>query len=260
MENLFVAMFIMSLVMFCISTAFGIYVISIVKLLRNDIENPGYQNKEMKDIDKGIVKDFLMKTAVEKSKANYEFTYSEEEISKVDSQYDDEDISYIHERIIENEKSIKEALEEIEPISFSNDDIEHEFTIERELEFENLPFIEEDETTTDPFIEDTEIIFQQPVKKLNKQEFENLDIEEKKQYITSLVSETYSAEEVPNAIQDVLFNLDKFCSNKNEFIEKNESVNITKDSNTGRFKFNLEPGIEGIYMNSQGNGGQQYIL
>jgi hypothetical protein len=264
-NNLIVAIFIMCLLMFCTSTGIGVYIMMLIKLLRNDIERPGYQNKEMKDVDsndnKDVVKDFLRKTAVEKSKANYEFTIAsseEKEFAKVDSQYDDEDISYIHERIIENEKSIKEALEEIEPISFSNDDIEHEFTIERELE--TLPFIEEDEITQDPIIEDTEIIFQQPIKKLNKHEFENLDIEEKKQYITSLVSENYSVEEVPNALKDVMLNLDKFCSNKNEFIEKNESVNVLKDSDTGHFKFNFEPGIEGIYMNSQGNGGQQHLL
>jgi len=236
MENLFVAMFIMSLVMFCISTAFGIYIISIVKLLRNDIENPGYQNKEMKDIDKGIVKDFLMKTAVEKSKANYEFTTTSEEEIKVD-----------------NEKSIREALEEIEPISFIHDDIEHEFTIERELEFENLPFIEENEITTDQFIEDTEIIFQNTIPRIiNTEEFWTLTDEERLEYGEELIRAKYkNVENVPEKSKDALIRLRERCVNKNEFMGRNEQVNITKDSNTGKFKFNFEPGIEGIYMNSQ---------
>jgi len=293
--NLVVIMFIMTVVMFCVSTGLAVYVVMFVKLGRDKIKNPGYDfSKEMKEIsgnnddaDKTYdeiekrhrLQNFLKKTSLERAETNRKYSETEtinneeiigkinetveepEEFKKVDQEYGEEEIDFIHEKLIENEKlgldekSIKEELESVSIASFDNNDIPYQNEIKRTIEETdtNLSFIE-DETTIEPFIEETEIIFDTPIRKLNKAEFRTLSREEQLQYAFNIAKDKYSIENLPEELKEQLYskNLEKFCSNVSEFSD-NKKVDIVKDSDTGRFKFDFETPVADIYKCNHDN-------
>lgn len=277
-DNLIVCLAIASCIMFTASIIFGVYVIMIIKLFRDDIKKERNNDKEMKEISgnnndknnnldeirkRNNLKDFLRRTSLEKS--NIDFDYSsidtKEEIKKVDQEYGEEEIDFIHEKLIENEKvglnekSIKEELESLSIVSFDKDDILYHSKIERSIEETDtsLSFIE-NEPTIEPVLEDTEIIFDTPIKKLNTAEFRTLSKDEQLQYAFNIAKDKYSVENLPEELKEQLYskNLEKFCSNVSEFSD-NKKVDVVKDSDTGRFKFDFETPVADIYKCSHDN-------
>jgi hypothetical protein len=277
-DNLIVCLAIVSCIMFTASVILGVYVIMIIKLFRDDIKKEKTFDKEMKEISgnstenkncmdeikkRNNLKDFLRRTSLEKS--NIDFDYSsidtKEEIKKVDQEYGEEEIDFIHEKLIENEKvgldgkSIKEELESLSIVSFEKDDMPYQSKIERSIEETdtNLSFIE-GEPTIEAVIEDTEIIFDTPIKKLNTAEFRTLSKDEQLQYALNIAKDKYSVENLPEELKEQLYskNLEKFCSNVSEFSD-NKKVDVVKDSDTGRFKFDFETPVADIYKCSHDN-------
>jgi len=254
--------------------------------------NGKYKNNEMKqisgnnddgdkpydEIDKRHrLSNFLKTTTLERAEINKKYSETEtinsgEIIEKINETveepesykkgYDDfnKSLNSFCEPLVNNqeeepEKSVKEELESLSILNFDKDDIPYQSKIERSIEETdtNLSFIE-DEPTVDPFIEDTEVIFDTPIKKLNTAEFRTLSKDEQLQYALNIAKDKYSVENLPEELKEQLYskNLEKFCSNVSEFGD-NKKVDVVKDSDTGQFKFDFETPVADIYKCNHGN-------
>jgi len=254
--------------------------------------NGKYKNNEMKqisgnnddgdkpydEIDKRHrLSNFLKTTTLERAEINKKYSETEtinsgEIIEKINETveepesykkgYDDfnKSLNSFCESLVNNkekeqEKSIKEELESLSIVNFDKDDIPYQSKIERSIEETdtNLSFIE-NETTIEPVIEDTEIIFDIPIKKLNTAEFRTLSKDEQLQYALNIAKDKYSVENLPEELKEQLYskNLEKFCSNVSEFSD-NKKVDVVKDSDTGRFKFDFETPVADIYKCNHDN-------
>lgn len=278
-DNLIVCLAIVSCIMFTASVIMGLYVMMFIKLFRDDIKKERNNDKEMKEISgnnnldeirkRNNLKDFLRKTSLEKS--NIDFDYSsidtKEEIKKVDREYGEEEIDFIHEKLIENsekvgldEKSIKEELESVSIRNFDNNDIPYQSKIERSIEETDtsLSFIE-NEPTIEPIIEDTEIIFEKQNDNLSLDLFRALSNEQQLKVAKTLIQEKFNVEDCPKDCKDILISkkLEKYCKNASIIDFDDKKVTVNKDFNTGKYKFDFdEPtktAIEDIYKCNHDN-------
>jgi len=293
-DNLIVAIFIMIVVMIVGGTFFGVWFVAFMKLFRNDIKeslnfmNGKYKNNEMKqisgnnddgdkpydEIDKRHrLSNFLKTTTLERAEINRKYSETEtinneEIIGKINETVEEPESykkgydnfnkelnSFCESLVNFHEKSIKEELENISKVNFEKDDIPYQSKIERSIEETDtsLSFIE-NEPTIEPVIEDTEIIFDTPIKKLNTSEFRTLSRDEQLQYALNIAKDKYSVENLPEELKEQLHskNLEKFCSNVSEFSD-NKKVDVVKDSDTGQFKFDFETPVADIYKCNHDN-------
>jgi hypothetical protein len=305
--NLVVIMFIMTVIMFCVSTGLAVYVVMFVKLGRDKIKNPGYDfSKEMKEIsgnnDDGDrpydeidkrhrLSNFLKTTTLERAKTNRKYSETEtinsgkiiekinetveepESYKKVDQEYGEEEIDFIHEKLIENEKlgldekSIKEELESLSIVNFDKDDIPYQSKIERSIEETDLScsFIEGEEITELPIIEDTEIIFEKQNDNLSLDLFRSLSNEQQLKVAKTLIQEKFNDEDCPKDCKDILISkkLEKYCKNAEMLDFEDKKVTVNKDF-TGKYKFDFDistNAIEDIYKcNHENNYNQGYQL
>jgi len=312
-DNLIVAIFIMIVVMIVGGTFFGVWFVAFMKLFRNDIKeslnfmNGKYKNNEMKqisgnnddgdkpydEIDKRHrLSNFLKTTTLERAEINKKYSETEtinsgeiiekinetveepEEFKKVDQEYGEEEIDFIHEKLIENEKlgldekSIKEELESLSIVNFDKDDIPYQSKIERSIEETDLScsFIEGEEITELPIIEDTEIIFEKQNDNLSLDLFRSLSNEQQLKVAKTLIQEKFNAEDCPKDCKDILISkkLEKYCKNASIIDFDDKKVTVNKDFNTGKYKFDFDistNAIEDIYKcNHENNYNQGYQL
>jgi hypothetical protein len=228
------------------------------------------------------LQNFLKKTSLERAKTNRKYSETEtinsgEIIEKINETVEEPESykkgydnfnkelnsfceSLVNNKEKEQEKSIKEELENLSIVSFDKDDIPYQSKIERSIEETdtNLSFIE-NEPTIEPVIEDTEIIFEKNQDNIALDLFRQLTKEQQFEFAKTVIPEKYTSDNCPNDCKKILIskNLEKYCKNSEMLDFEDKKVTVNKDFNTGKYKFDFdEPAktaIEDIYKCNHDN-------